>query len=195
MELAELADGSLVEHLRQGDLEALGVLYERHRLQVFRVALAITHDHDLAEDVLQEAFLRINHYADRIDTRLPLAPWLYRVTVNLSCTAIKRPSRWLVPLEGLIDRLIAPAQSAPEPCAEVNEVRRAVQAAVDALPESHRIVVVLYYLSELSLKEIAEVLNCPVGTVKSRLHYARESLRSALEGSRVLFPEVAYEPV
>jgi RNA polymerase sigma-70 factor (ECF subfamily) len=196
VDLNQLVDGELIKRVRRGDLEGLGVLYERHRLQVFRVALAITRDREAAEDVLQEVFLRVNRYAARIDTDLPLMPWLYRVTVNLSCTAVRRPGRWQVSLEDFIDRLIAPVQNSPEPCAEVSEVRRAVQDAIDRLPEPHRVVVVLYYLAECNLKEIADILSCPVGTVKSRLHYARENLRAALEGSPVLFPELlVYEPV
>lgn len=195
MEASLTCDGQLIERVRGGNLEALGELYERYRTQVFRVALAITRDPAAAEDVLQEAFLKVNQYADRIDTNLPLGPWLYRVTVNLSCSWTSRSNRWLVSIEGLIDRLIAPPQNSPEPCAESNEVQRTVQAAVDRLPEGHRVVVVLYYLAECSLKDIADILGCPVGTVKSRLHYARETLRDALEGSAALFPEVVYEPV
>lgn len=195
MEASLTSDGQLIERVRGGDLEALGELYERYRTQVFRVALAITRDPAAAEDVLQEAFLKVNQYADRIDTNVPLGPWLYRVTVNLSCSWTSRSNRWLVSIEGLIDRLIAPPQNAPEPCAESNEVQRTVQAAVDRLPEGHRVVVVLHYLAECSLKDIADILGCPVGTVKSRLHYARETLRDALEGSTALFPEVVYEPV
>src|SRR5262245_764302 len=79
-------DGRLVQRLQSGDLDALGQLYDRHRLPVFRTALAITHDQDAAEDILQEVFLRLHTYVHRVDTSLPLSPWLYRITVNLSYT-------------------------------------------------------------------------------------------------------------
>jgi RNA polymerase sigma-70 factor (ECF subfamily) len=75
-------DSFLIQSLCDGDLSALGILYDKYRLQVFRTALAITHDRQAAEDILQECFLRVNTYARRIDRTLPLEPWLYRVTVN-----------------------------------------------------------------------------------------------------------------
>ena len=102
-------DAVLVRRLQAGDIEALGGLYDRHRLTVFRTALAITRDQDAAEDILQEAFLRLHAYIDRVDTRLPLAPWLYRITVNLAYTWVTRRNRWLRPLEGFIEQLIGPA--------------------------------------------------------------------------------------
>lgn len=170
----------LVTRLQAGDLDALGDLYERHRHQVYRTALAITHDSSAAEDILQEAFLRLYTHADRIDTSLPLAPWLYRVTVNLSYSWHTRRKRRRLPLDTVIERLTSPLRQSPEPTTERNEVRRKVQEAIDALTFNQRVVVVLHYLNDMSVQEIADVLDCPVGTVKSRLFYARAALRESL---------------
>jgi len=185
-------DAQLIQRLQAGDLEALGALYDRHRLTVYRTALAITRDSDAAEDILQEAFLRLHTYVDRVDTRLPLAPWLYRITVNLSYTWVTRLNRWRAPLEDFIEQLIGPVKYHPEPVAERNEELRVVQKAIDALAFSQRVVIVLYYLNDLSLQEIADILGCPVGTVKSRLHYGRENLRRLLSESAPA-SEVQYE--
>jgi len=185
-------DAQLIQRLQAGDLEALGALYDRHRLTVYRTALAITRDSDAAEDILQEAFLRLHTYVDRVDTRLPLAPWLYRITVNLSYTWVTRRNRWRAPLEDFIEQLIGPVKYHPEPVAERNEELRVVQKAIDALAFSQRVVIVLYYLNDLSLQEIADILGCPVGTVKSRLHYGRENLRRLLSESAPA-SEVQYE--
>lgn len=174
-------DARLIQKLQSGDLEALGQLYDAYRLPVYRTALAITRDPDAAEDILQEVFLRLNTYVDRVDTSLPLAPWLYRIAVNLSYTWVTRLNKWRVPLENFIDKLIAPARHNPEPVAEQNDDLRRMQAAIEQLPLNQRIVIVLYYLNDLSLQEMADTLGCPVGTVKSRLHYARENLRRLLE--------------
>ncbi|MCK4450225.1 MAG: sigma-70 family RNA polymerase sigma factor, partial [Anaerolineae bacterium] len=88
----------------------------------------------------------------------------------------------------------SPAQWRPEAVAEERERRQNLQQVIDALPPRQRAVIVLYYLEELSLKEIAYVMDVPEGTVKSRLHYARERLRrSILERERRLVPEVAYD--
>jgi len=191
---AQHTDGWFVARVRDGDLEALGELYERYKTTVYRTALAITRDGRAAEDILQEAFLRVYTYADRIDETLPLGPWLYRVTVNLAYSWTSRVKRWWYTLQGTLDRWVSPAPWHPEALTEEQEWRQALQQAIDALPPRHRVVITLYYLEGLDLKEIAQVVGVPEGTVKSRLHYARESLRKAvLERERRLVPEVAYD--
>ncbi|HUV89314.1 MAG TPA: sigma-70 family RNA polymerase sigma factor [Anaerolineae bacterium] len=191
---AQHTDGWFVARVRDGDLEALGELYERYKTTVYRTALAITRDGRAAEDILQEAFLRVYTYADRIDETLPLGPWLYRVTVNLAYSWTSRVKRWWYVLQDTLDRWASPAQWHPEALTEEQEWRQALQQAIDALPPRHRVVITLHYLEGLDLKEIAQVVGVPEGTVKSRLHYARESLRKAvLERERRLVPEVAYD--
>jgi RNA polymerase sigma-70 factor, ECF subfamily len=174
-------DRELIQRLCDGDLSALGTLYDRYRLLSFHTALAITHDRQAAEDILQECFLKLHAYAPRIDVSLPLEPWLYRVTVNLAYTWISRRSRWTTSLESMIDRLVAPARTMTEYRAEMSELQRVIQQAIDSLPPTQRITVILYYLNDLSLKEISFILDCPVGTIKSRLHYGREQLKRQLQ--------------
>jgi len=187
-------DGWFVARIRDGDIEALGELYERYKTQVYRTALAITHDEQAAEDILQEVFLRIYAYADSIDETVPLGPWLYRVTVNLAYSWTSRVKRWLNSLQDTLDRWMSPAQWHPEAMAEEQEWRRILQQAIEALPPRHRVVIILHYLEGLSLKEIAYVIGIPEGTVKSRLHYARGNLRKTiLEREHRLVPEVAYD--
>jgi len=187
-------DGWLVSRIRDGDLEALGKLYERYKTQIYRTALAITRDERAAEDILQEAFLRVYTYADRIDETVSLGPWLYRVTVNLAYSWTSRVKRWLYSLQDTLDRWTSSAQRYPEQAVEERERRQILRQAIDALSIDHRVVIVLYYLGGLSLKEIAYVTDVPEGTVKSRLHYARERLREAImERERRLVPEVAYD--
>jgi RNA polymerase sigma-70 factor (ECF subfamily) len=190
LEAAE--DRELIRQLQQGNLEALGELYDRFRLQIYRTALAITHDTAAAEDILQECFLRMHHYAHRIDSNLPLAPWLYRVTVNLSYTWSKKNRRYFTSLETFIDRLVSPSRQAPESTAERTELREKIQQAIDALPFSQRVVVVLHYLNGMGLKEVADVLDCPVGTVKSRLFHARNTLREQLGEVSAFLSDVAH---
>ncbi|MBI5667100.1 MAG: RNA polymerase sigma factor [Chloroflexi bacterium] len=176
----EPSDAALVERVRQNDLNALGGLFDRYYAQVYRTAAAITQDSAVAEDVAQDCFLKLHRYADRIDTSLPLAPWLYRVTVNLSYTWVSRQKKRRVSLEAVVDCLMSPAWHSPDHVAEHNELQDQVRQAIGELNFNQRVVVVLHYLSGLSLEEIAEILDCPVGTVKSRLYYARENLRHKL---------------
>src|SRR5512135_2188098 len=186
-------DAHLIQRLCGGDLSALGDLYDKYHLQVFRTALSITHDRQSAEDILQECFLKVNTYARRIDTSLPLEPWLYRVTVNLAYTWVTRRSKWLTSIEDMIDRLVAPARTNSEHHAEVAELQAVIRQAIDTLPAAQRLTVILYYLNNLSLKEISYILDCPVGTVKSRLHYGREYLKTCLQAYHTT-PQLAPAP-
>jgi len=191
MEETPLSDAELVKLLISGNLEALGVLYDRHYQQIYRTAIAIMGDPDAAEDILQDCFLRVHQYAHKIDTSRPLPPWLYRVTVNLCYTWMRKHRRSKFPLEDFIERLVTPPTQAPDMYAERAELLDKIRAAIDALPVNQRVVVSLYYVNNQNLQEIAEILDCPVGTVKSRLFHAREKLRAQL-GPAVTLSDVAH---
>jgi RNA polymerase sigma-70 factor (ECF subfamily) len=191
MEESQISDAELVKRLTEGDLDALGILYDRHYQQIYRTAMAVTGDHDAAEDILQDCFLRVHQYAHRINTSLPLPPWLYRVTVNLCYTWTRKHKRSKFPLEDFIERLVTPSTQAPDMYAERAELVDKIREAVDTLPVNQRVVVGLYYANNLNLQEIAEILDCPVGTVKSRLFHAREKLRTQL-GPSIGLSDVAH---
>ncbi len=174
------SDSELIMRLRGGDISALGDLFDRYHRQIFRTAAAITRDEEVANDLTQDCFLKLLQYADRIDTNLPLAPWLYRVTVNLSYTWISRRQKRRISIEALVDRLMSPPGQAPDYMAELSETHRLIRAAISELSFNQRVVVVLHYLVGMNLDEIGELLVCPVGTIKSRLYYAREALRHRL---------------
>ncbi len=179
----------LVTDLQDGSLEALGTLYDRHQQMVFRTALAITGDSEAAGDLLQEVFLRLHRFAHRVDPERPLEPWLYRVTVNQSCTWIKR-RRWMQPIEEIADWLVGDYRNSPPQHMERHEQRLALEQALIALPLAHRIAIVLYYINDLPVQEIAEILEIPAGTVKSRLYYGRKALKDQLDLQADRFPEV-----
>jgi RNA polymerase sigma-70 factor (ECF subfamily) len=189
-----IPDADLIVRLQAGSLEALGVLYDRHRNLVYRTALAITGDAEAAGDLLQDVFLRLHRFADHVDVRRPLEPWLYRMTTNLSYTWVKRRRRWFYSLDDVAEWISGARRDSPASQAETDETWRSVQQAVLSLPLSHRGVVVLYYVNDLSLQEISEILDIPVGTVKSRLHYGRQALKKHLgflAGDTL--PELQYE--
>lgn len=175
-----IEDSTLVQQLQNGNLEALGMLYDRHQRLVHRTALMITGDGDAAADLLQDVFLRLHRFAHHIDPDRPLEPWLYRMTTNLSYTWVKRNQRWLRPLEEVAEWLTGARRSYPHAGPSFQDDWQEVQEAVSKLPIQQRVVVVLFYLNDLSLQEIAEILDVPVGTVKSRLHYGREELKKHL---------------
>lgn len=184
----------LIEQLQHGDLTTLGVLFERYKDMVYRTAFVITHDEKAAEDILQECFVRLYTYRNSVDSTRPLKPWLYRVTVNLAYDwsskrkvgqSLDEVLEWLSGLPGTF--------SAPDRKAEEKELTHMVQEVVAGLPTPHRAVIVLFYIEGLTVDEIGSVLELPIGTVKSRLHYARVRLRKALARRQRPVPEMAYE--
>lgn len=187
------SDQELIVELKKGSLDALGILYDRHRRMVYRTALGIVGDPDSAADLLQDTFLRLHRFADRIDTQRPLEPWLYRVTTNLAYTWVKRRKRWFSPIEDIAEWLSGNRKQSPHFAAEIDEESQQVQQAITALPLTQRVVVVLYYINDLSLLEIAEILEVPEGTVKSRLHYSRQSLKKHLRIQEDKLPDMQYE--
>ena len=188
--MRQLQDNQLITKLQDGDLEALGFLYDRHRQMVYRTALAITGDPEVAADLLQDVFLRLHRFAHRIDTERPLTPWLYRVTANLAYSWMKHRNRLTRCLKEMAEWLSREPKTTPDHLAEQDEECRWVQRAIASLPITQRVVIVLYYVSDLSLQEISEILDIPVGTVKSRLHYGRRTLKKQLSLQREMLPEV-----
>jgi RNA polymerase sigma-70 factor (ECF subfamily) len=186
-------DKDLVSRLQDGDLEALGFLYDKYKHLVYRTALSITNDPESAADLLHDVFLRLFRFAHRIDPDRPLPPWLYRMTVNLSYTWVKRNNQGIRLLNEMAEVLVRERKPSVQTLAERDEQWNKVRDAIAALPIQQRIVVVLYYVNDLPIVEIAEILDIPVGTVKSRLHYARNDLKKQLGIHKERLQEVLYE--
>jgi RNA polymerase sigma-70 factor (ECF subfamily) len=186
-------DRELILQLQEGDLAALGDLFDRHQRLVFRTAVGITGDEQVASDLLQDVFLRMHRFARHIDPDRPLEPWLYRTTANLTYTWMKRHKRWLRPLEDVAEWLAGSKKQLPAKIAETDEEWRGVKKAIASLSLQQRVVVVLYYINDLSLQEISEILDVPVGTIKSRLFYGRQALKEYLETGGEGHGEVNYE--
>lgn len=178
-----LDDASLVARVAAGDRDAFEALYARHMVPLYRTALALTRRSAVAEDLLQETFLRAFRHLERIrlEPGASLRPWLHRILINLVYDRSARLKRASNPLERAMNSLMPQAGASPERRAELAELERDVSQAVEMLPFKQRIVVVLFYLHDMDLSEIAETVGVPVGTVKSRLYYGRANLRSALE--------------
>ena len=190
---ASPSDHDLILKIQDGSLDALGVIYDRHRRLVYRTALAICNDPEAAADLLQDVFLRLHRFADRVDPERPLEPWLYRVTANQSYTWVKRHHRWTHPLEEIAEWLSSGVKNSPQYITEQDDESKRIQVAIAKLSLPQRVVVVMYYINDLSLHEIAEILAIPEGTVKSRLHYGRNALKNHLGLDDQTTREIQYE--
>ncbi|TKJ31856.1 MAG: hypothetical protein CEE40_00605 [Chloroflexi bacterium B3_Chlor] len=188
-----LDDVELVPRIQEGDLDAFETLYHKYKNELYRTALVITRDRGAAEELLQDCFLRAYDHMDRVDGCSSLRPWLHRIIVNLSYNWAAKKRLRLISLEDVFGRLLLVPRTSPERALEREELLRVVDEAVRSLSMPQRAVVILFYLQGFSLAEIAYVLDCPVGTVKSRLHNARKALRQRLISDSRVSSEAAYE--
>ena len=173
------------------DLARFEALYEQFHGYVFRTAYALTGDRGLAEEILQDTFVRAyRHRANLWVDRSPL-PWLNRVALNLCYTRLGRRRLPTRAMDDVVADTLRDQALGPDELAEHQELCQSVRTGIAALPPKHRHVVALYYLDGLSLQETAEVLGVRLGTVKSRLHYALDALRRELAPSSLPGDDVA----
>jgi RNA polymerase sigma-70 factor (ECF subfamily) len=182
-------DRELVHAARAGEVLAFDNLFYRYCDGIYRLGLAITKDPSAAEEIVVDTFARAHRAIERLEPDDSLRPWLYRVAVNLSYNRRPRKGVTFSSLDDDTDDIAAEGES-PSDAAERTERRRVVLECVDTLGPKHKVVVVLHYLSGLNLAEIAEIVEVPVGTVKSRLHYALRKLRVQLSAH----PGLDFEP-
>lgn len=167
------AETQLLQRAQNGEREAIAVLFGRHRDKICRLAFQILRENDAAEDAAQEILLRAFEKMPTFRGESEFSTWLYRVALN-HCLEKKRV---LERRAALFEQQIEPSQPPPENIAQRVENRLALEGALDALPETLRVTLILRQWHELSYDEIAAILNIPGGTVRSRLHEARRQFR------------------
>jgi RNA polymerase sigma-70 factor (ECF subfamily) len=170
-------DRDAIEALKRGETEGMDALVVAYQPRALRVAYQITRDSQAAEDVVADAFLAVFKQIGSQDPDRPFQPWFLRIVVNRAIYITRRHSRFQRVL-GLLTR--STEASDPVQVAETNEEMRAVISALDRLPVNERAALSLRYLEDLDERSIAEILGCPIGTVKTRLHRGRNHLRQEL---------------
>ncbi len=179
-------DQVLIEQSKSGDPEAFGRLVRRYQDAVYSLCYRMVGDPAEAEDLAQEAFLRVYRSLGRFRRGAPLRPWLHRITINVCLDALRKRKDVVVAQgnpDETIDRLETPRKDeVPESALLSRETQFRVQRALLQLPDEYRAVLVLRYLEELSYQEIAEAIDVPLSTVETRIHRAKKML------GQVLFP-------
>lgn len=185
-EPVEIDEALLIQRCIAGDASAFEPLVEKYRQRVWRLAYQVLHDREEAWDVAQEAFVRAFHSLPSFRGQSAFYTWLFRITVNVATDRHRQ--------RGAQARAFGPervteeewARTTPDPGggpdqqAARAEQRERIRQALDALPPKARAIIMLSDVEGLSYREIAEVLNCPIGTVMSRLHNARKRLKGLL---------------
>ncbi len=188
----DASDMSLVQRVQRGERNAYNLLVLKYQHKVVKLVMRYLRDPAEAEDVAQEAFIKAYRALPQFRGDSAFYTWLYRIAINTAKNALaardRSPVRYELDLQGSeespdpVGRLRDP--ETPEGLALTEEIRTTVNSAIEALPEDLRTAIVLRELEGLSYEEIAAAMDCPVGTVRSRIFRAREAIDRRL---RVVF--------
>ena len=182
-------DASLVQAAQRGDRRALEQLLQRHDDRIHAVCRRITGQDADAADAAQEAMIAIVRSLAKFDGRASFGTWTYRIATNASLDELRRRRRRPIPADPTSHERGEPADAAASRRLDAVGERDALEGALAGLAEEFRVPVVLRDVADLDYAEIAEVLDVPIGTVKSRIARGRAALAAALGGNRAGDPE------
>ncbi len=186
---AKTDDQRLVERVQGGDKRAFDVLVLKYQHKIVKLVMRYVRDQSEALDVTQEAFIKAYRAIPKFRGDSAFYTWLYRIAINTAknhIVAIKRrPLEYDLDLQesgGYETHAQLHDLDSPERIAEREELREAVQSAIGSLPDELRDAIVLREIEGMSYEEIATAMNCPVGTVRSRIFRARDAIDKAIRG-------------
>jgi RNA polymerase sigma-70 factor (ECF subfamily) len=200
--LTSCSDEDLLLRFRRGESEAFGVLLRRYERELYGYLHRYLGNSALAEDVFQNTFLQLYLKSGQYEQGRPVRPWLYTIATHQAIDALRRNGRHqavslelvreeasgLGDVNGLV-HLLESRDAGPFEQLSEQEQREKVRASVEQLPDPYRQVLILAYYQGLKYREIAETLEIPVGTVKSRLHAALLKLQEAWSQSPSLYQD------
>lgn len=176
-----------IKKIKKGDQSAFEDVVSFYQNKVYQICYRMIGNAHEAEDLAQEAFVRAYTNIHSFDEKRKFSTWIYRIATNLSIDRIrkKKPDYYLdAELQGAdgLNMYSQLSNDDPLPHEEVEtlELQAYLQKQIESLPEKYRSVITLRYVDDLSLQEISEVLDMPIGTVKTRIHRGREALRKKL---------------
>jgi RNA polymerase sigma factor (sigma-70 family) len=184
-------DNELMKLVGRGQVEQLGVLFERHQVKLFNFFLRLTNHHAVSEDLVQEVFLRMLKYRKSFSAGRAFIPWMYQIARNVHHDAIKKSALEVTlsqQASAAFDELVCPGPT-PDLHASQRQEISLVEHALAQLPVEKREVLILSRFQNLKCEEIARITNCDAGTVRVRIHRALQELRTMLSrafGEQVL---------
>lgn len=172
----------LIRQSQRGDGQAIETLIRRYQDYVYRLCYLVMRNEQDADDMTQETFIRACRALPRFELRKDTSfeAWLYRIAVNCCRSRMRRKWYQVLPWPEPAPQIVAEVEKQPDRRMLQGEQRDEILEAINALGEKHRLVVILRYYAGLSNEEIARTLNIPSGTVRSRLHTARQRLKAQL---------------
>jgi RNA polymerase sigma factor (sigma-70 family) len=178
-----MLDEILVNRIRNSEEAAFRKLYEFYAEKVYRTAYMMINDKELAQDIVQEVFMKIFTRIKDLKHNAAFNSWLYRITVNCCLSYMHENSKLKILLD---DEDISnfPEESIhyiPEQNALEKELYDEVMTSIYELPKLQRVSIILYFYNEMTIKEVASIMECSEGTVKSRLFHGKKNLKELLE--------------
>lgn len=173
-----MEDKELIDRVRNGDPGAVDAIVDTYKGPLFAFILRMTGDHDAAEDLFQETWLRAVRYLHNFRGDSKLSTWLFQIALNLCRDDLRKRKRWgEEPIDDHVHHLSHDPDIDPEKIIRARQVK----SMIGELPPKMREVIVLRYYHDLSDREIADIVGCPEGTVKSRFYRASDILRRKWE--------------
>ena len=176
----EIGDAECVKRVQRGDTQSFEILVRRHQKTTFNLIYRFLGDYDEATETAQEVFLSAYRSIQQFRGDANFATWLYRIAFNHASSRRKSLNSKLQRHVALEDDVVADCSADPETSAERREIQQCVQQALNSLDREDAQIILLRDLQDVRYEDIAETLDVPVGTVKSRLHRARQALRASL---------------
>lgn len=182
----------LIERCKRGDQVAYTLLLRKYQNSVYNLCRKMVRNPEEARDLSQEAFVKTFATLERYNPIYAFSSWLYKITANLCIDHIRKQRMKMYSIddpldgdEGPIARQLEDPGQRPDEASERAELSTRIRAAIDKLPEHYRVILILRHHDQLSYDEIAQKLEIPLGTVKARIHRAREGLREILQNDAV----------
>ena len=187
-------DELLVKRAQKGDMDAFETLVTKYEKKVFSISFRMLSDREEAMDASQEVFIKVFKALSGFKSESKFSTWLYRITTNVCLDLLrKRKDNSAISFDAEVETedgemRLDPVDRTPgvEETIEREELKRLVSEAVMKLPEIHRTMIILRDFNDLSYSEIASAIDCPEGTIKSRISRARKALKDLMLGSREL---------
>lgn len=185
-------ENELIKKCQQGDVEAFEKLISSYQKKVFTIAYRYMGTKEEAEDLAQEAFIKVFRSIKTFRGEASFSTWLFHIVSNVCRDALRKNSRKMVESldcavtteKGEMQREVPDWSLSPEPIFENKELAQFIQSLIDQLTPEYKTVIIMREIQDMSYEEIAAELNCSLGTVKSRLSRARKALRDKIEGNR-----------
>jgi RNA polymerase sigma-70 factor (ECF subfamily) len=178
----------LIQKCKNGDIHSFELLIESYQSKVFNIAYRMLGNAEDASDVAQEVFLKIFKSISTFKEEASLSTWIYRIATNVCLDEIrKRKKENIISMnstiqleDGELNIQMETTDPRPDEILEEKELRDEVKDAIGCLKDEHKIVIILRDINGFSYEDISNILNCPLGTIKSRINRARNSLKNIL---------------